>query len=94
MSLRPSSARRREKAAREEERKELIAAVAGNSALGQTMSDKRRAELRNEGKIMFPEDLGIDPATATRDRLSAQTLEDIVEWSHGLYTIPDKFLEK
>ncbi|HIW16344.1 MAG TPA: malonate decarboxylase subunit alpha [Firmicutes bacterium] len=77
-----------------EERKELIAAVAGNSALGQTMSDKRRAELRNEGKIMFPEDLGIDPATATRDRLSAQTLEDIVEWSHGLYTIPDKFLEK
>ena len=36
--------------------------------------------------------LGIDPATATRDRLAAQDLNDIVEWSHGLYKIPAKFL--
>ena len=76
-----------------EERKELIAAVAGQTALGKTMSDERRAELRKEGKVAFPEDLGIDPATATRDRLSAQTLDDIVEWSHGLYKIPAKFKE-
>ena len=75
-----------------EERKELIAAVAGKTALGLTMSDERRAELRKEGKVAFPEDLGIDPATATRDRLAAQDLNDIVEWSHGLYKIPAKFL--
>ena len=74
-----------------EERKELIAAVAGNTALGKSLSEERRLELRREGKIAFAEDLGIDPATATRDRLSAQTLEDIVEWSHGLYKIPAKF---
>lgn len=76
-----------------EERKELIAAVAGQTALGKTMSDERRLELRKEGKVAFPEDLGIDPATATRDRLAAQNLEDIVEWSHGLYKIPAKFKE-
>ncbi|MGI6028282.1 MAG: malonate decarboxylase subunit alpha [Candidatus Heteroscillospira sp.] len=76
-----------------EERKELIAAVAGETALGKTMSEERRLELRKEGKIALPEDMGIDPATATRDRLSAQTFDDIVEWSHGLYTIPDKFKE-
>lgn len=76
-----------------EERKELIAAIAGESALGKTMSEERRIELRKEGKVAFPEDMGIDPATATRDRLAAQDLNDIVEWSHGLYVIPDKFKE-
>ena len=75
-----------------EERKELIAAVAGKTALGLSMSEERRAKLRKEGKVAFPEDLGIDPATATRDRLAAQDLNDIVEWSHGLYKIPAKFL--
>lgn len=75
-----------------EERKELIAGIAGETALGKTMTEERRLELRKEGKIAFPEDLDIDVATATRDRLSAQTLQDIVEWSHGLYTIPEKFL--
>ena len=74
-----------------EERKELIAAIAGKTKLGQSISPERIAELRKEGKVAYPEDLGIDPATATRDRLSAQTLDDIVEWSHGLYKIPDKF---
>lgn len=75
-----------------EERKELIAAIAGNTALGKTMTEERRLELRREGKIALPEDLDIDPATATRDRLAAQDLNDIVEWSHGLYKIPKKFL--
>ena len=72
---------------------ELIAAVAGQTALGKSMSEERRLELRKEGKVAFPEDLGIDPATATRDRLAAQNLDDIVEWSHGLYKIPAKFKE-
>ena len=74
-----------------EERKELIAAIAGKTKLGQSISPERIAELRKEGKVAYPEDLGIDPATATRDRLAAQDLNDIVEWSHGLYKIPDKF---
>ena len=77
-----------------EERKELIAAVAGQTALGKTMTDERRNQLRKEGKVALAEDLGIDPATATRDRLAAQNLEDIVEWSHGLYKIPEKFKVK
>ncbi len=74
-----------------EERRKIIAAVAGDTPIGHTITDKEIKELRAAGKVMFPEDLGIDPSEATRDRLCAQTFEDLVEWSGGLYKIPAKF---
>ena len=39
-------------------------------------------------------DLGIDVATATRERLAAKNIMDLVEWSGGLYDPPAKFLPK
>jgi malonate decarboxylase alpha subunit len=40
---------------------------------------------------MFPSDLGIDVNTATRDWLAAQTIDDLVTASGGLYVPPAKF---
>ena len=76
-----------------EERKKLIAAVAGDTPIGHTITDKEIKELRAAGKVMFPEDLGIDPSEATRERLAAKNLQELVEWSGGLYKIPEKFLK-
>ena len=73
------------------ERREIIAAVAGDTPVGHTITDKRIRELRDEGKVMFPQDLGIDPSEATRERLAAKNMKEITEWSHGLYHAPDKF---
>jgi len=41
--------------------------------------------------VMFPSDLGIDVNTATRDWLAAQTIDDLVTASGGLYVPPAKF---
>jgi len=71
-----------------EERKKLIAAVAGDTPIGRTITEKEIKELRAAGKVAFAEDLGINPSEATRERLSAKTMQDIVEWSGGLYKIP------
>lgn len=75
----------------QEERREIIAALAGDTPVGHTITDKRIKELRFEGKVMFPEDLGIDKSEATRERLAAQNMKEITEWSHGLYKAPPKF---
>ena len=40
---------------------------------------------------MFPAELGIDVATATRDWLAAKTIEELVAASGGLYAPPAKF---
>jgi malonate decarboxylase alpha subunit len=40
---------------------------------------------------MFPSDLGVDVATATRDWLAAKTIHDLVTASGGLYAPPAKF---
>ncbi len=74
-----------------EERKKLIAAVAGDTPVGHMITDKEIKELRAAGKVMYPEDLGIDPSEATRERLAAKNMQDLVEWSGGLYKIPPKF---
>ena len=74
-----------------EERRKIIAAVAGDTPVGHTITDKEIKELRSAGKVMFPEDLGIDRSEATRERLAAKNMDDLVEWSGGLYKIPAKF---
>jgi malonate decarboxylase alpha subunit len=74
-----------------EERKKLIAAVAGDTPIGQTITKAEIDKLRSQGKVQFAEDLGIDPAKATRDRLSAKTMKDIYDISGGLYHAPPQF---
>ena len=74
-----------------EERTRLIGAVAQGTPVGEYADQALVESLRKAGKIALPEDLGIDPATATHDRLAARSLEELVEWSGGLYDIPDKF---
>ena len=74
-----------------EERKKLIAAVAGDTPVGRTITDKEINELRAAGKVQFPEDMGIDRSEATRERLAAKNMKEITEWSGGLYKAPPQF---
>ena len=73
------------------EKTQMLAAVAQGIPLGEYAGPAAIDQLRKAGKIALPDDLGIDPAKATRDLLAAKSLEDLVEWSGGLYEIPEKF---
>lgn len=74
-----------------EERRAMVAAVAGITDIGLGVDVKRVAELRREGKVVFPEDMGIRRTDATRSLLAAGSVSDLVEWSDGLYNPPAKF---
>lgn len=74
-----------------EERRAMVAAVAGITDIGLGVDAKRVAQLRREGKVAFPEDLGIRRTEASRSLLAAGSVADLVEWSDGLYTPPPKF---
>lgn len=74
-----------------ETRKKIVAAVAGDTVIGRSVTQSEIVALRRKGYVAYPEDLGIDPNTATRDLLAAQSLEDLVTWSKGLYHIPERF---
>jgi malonate decarboxylase alpha subunit len=74
-----------------EERRAMVAAVAGITDIGLGVDAKRVAQLRREGKVAFPEDLGIRRTDASRSLLAAGSVADLVEWSGGLYNPPAKF---
>lgn len=74
-----------------EERRKIIAAVAGDTPVGHTITTKEINDLRAAGKVAFPEDLGIDSSEATRERLAAKNMKEITDWSDGLYKAPPKF---
>ncbi|MDN6651428.1 MAG: malonate decarboxylase subunit alpha [Enterobacterales bacterium] len=74
-----------------EERRAMVAAVAGITDIGLGVDAKRVADLRREGKVAFPEDMGIRRTDATRSLLAAGSVSDLVEWSDGLYNPPAKF---
>jgi malonate decarboxylase alpha subunit len=74
-----------------QEREAALRAVAGNTDFGKQQSPDTTDSLRRRGLVMFPSDLGIDPATATRDWLSAKSIQDLVTASGGLYAPPAKF---
>jgi len=74
-----------------EERRAMVAAVAGITDIGLGADAKRVAQLRREGKVAFPEDLGIRRTDASRSLLAAGSVADLVEWSGGLYQPPAKF---
>ncbi|CAG68592.1 MULTISPECIES: malonate decarboxylase subunit alpha [Acinetobacter] len=74
-----------------EERRDMIAAVAGVTDIGLNHDPKKTQKLRQEGLVVFPEDLGIRRTDATRELLAAKNIADLVTWSDGLYQPPAKF---
>lgn len=74
-----------------EERKQALAAVAGVTQLGRESNGELRDKLRKAGVIAIPEDLKIKRTDAKRSLLAAKSIDDLVDWSSGLYEPPAKF---
>lgn len=74
-----------------EERKAAIRGVAGFTEIGLSADPQETAKLREVGIIKTPVDLGIDIMQANRSLLAAQSVRDLVQWSHGLYQPPKQF---
>ncbi|GIN20481.1 malonate decarboxylase subunit alpha [Siminovitchia fordii] len=74
-----------------EKRREALSAIAGVTPVGLKQSAFKTEELRREGLIAYPEDLQIRRTDAKRSLLAAKNIEEIVEWSDGLYEPPAKF---
>lgn len=74
-----------------EERTAAIRGVAGFTEVGLAADPDETQRLREKGIIKTPADLGIDVAKATRERLAARNVHDLVVWSKGLYNPPAKF---
>jgi len=79
------------KAHSQDERRAMIAAVAGISPIGLTADPAVTMQLRRDGLVAFPEDLGIARVQASRRLLAAKNIAELVEWSGGLYDPPARF---
>jgi malonate decarboxylase alpha subunit len=77
------------RAAGAEERRAALAAIAGATRVGQRVDPKRTASLRERGLVAYPEDLGVARAAAQCSLLAARTIDELIEWSGGLYQPPD-----
>lgn len=74
-----------------EERRQALGAIAGVTPLGCEHDRSLNEGLRRNGLVAFPEDLQIRKTEAVRSLLAAKSIEDLIEWSDGLYRAPDKF---
>ncbi|MCA3188502.1 malonate decarboxylase subunit alpha [Cupriavidus sp.] len=74
-----------------EERRRMIAAVAGVTPIGMRHDPATTRQMRSDGLIALPEDLGVHRAQASRSLLAARSMADLVEWSGGLYSPPARF---
>ena len=74
-----------------EQRRAMIAAVAGVTPIGLRHDPATMQQLRSDGLVALPEDLGVDRRLATRSLLAAKSMADLVEWSGGLYDPPARF---
>ncbi|MGW5890874.1 malonate decarboxylase subunit alpha [Priestia megaterium] len=74
-----------------DERKAALAAVAGVTPIGLRHNQDKVEKMRRDGLVAFPEDLQIRRTEAKRSLLAARSVEDLVEWSDGLYSPPAKF---
>ena len=74
-----------------EERKKALAAIAGDNCFGTSVSYEIISELRAKGTVIYPNDIDINTAEATRDMLAAKSISDLVDWSGGLYEPPVEF---
>jgi hypothetical protein len=61
---------------------------------GSLVDENEVVEMRDKKLVQYPEDLDINIKDATRDLLAAKSMEDLVEWSGGLYKPPARFMEK
>lgn len=73
------------------ERREMIAAIAGVTPIGMEHNPKSTERLQEKGLIALPEDLGIRRSDAKRSLLAAKNIDELVQWSGGLYTPPARF---
>ncbi|MGL4861168.1 MAG: malonate decarboxylase subunit alpha [Enterobacteriaceae bacterium] len=74
-----------------EQRRALVAAVAGVTEIGLKSLPHQVQQLRREGLLVYPEDLGIDRSRASRSLLAAKSMAELVQWSGGLYQPPARF---
>ncbi|MEJ9224755.1 MULTISPECIES: malonate decarboxylase subunit alpha [Priestia] len=74
-----------------DERKAALEAVAGVTLIGLRYNRNKVEKMRRDGLVAFPEDLQIRRTEAKRSLLAARSVEDLVEWSDGLYNPPAKF---
>lgn len=74
-----------------EERRKALAAIAGVTPVGMEVTGEEIKDLRKRGLVAYPEDLGIKVTDASRSLLAAKNIDELVEWSKGLYMPPDKF---
>jgi len=79
------------KADGEEERRQALSAIAGVTSVGLESTAASITSLREKGIVAYPEDLGIRRTDAKRSLLAAKNVQDLVEWSGGLYNPPAKF---
>ena len=72
-----------------EEREQAIRGVAGPTRVEQGRDLRVVENLRDRGVIRRPEDIGIDKRLATRDRLAAHNMKELVDaFGIGLLIIP------
>lgn len=74
-------------------RRQALAAVAGATPVGLRRDERLTDQLRADGLVALPEDLGVDPMLASRQLLAARSIADLVAWSGGLYDPPARFRE-
>ncbi|WPC40473.1 malonate decarboxylase subunit alpha [Clostridium sp. JS66] len=74
-----------------EERRQALTAIAGVTPIGHRNDLEVTEKLRKAGVIAFPEDLKIKRTDAKRSLLAARSIDDLVDWSSGLYEPPAKF---
>lgn len=74
------------------EREKALQAVAGATPFGREISREEICRLRQEGIVAWPSDLDIDVRQANRNLLAAKNMEELVEWSGGLYEPPAEFM--
>ncbi len=73
------------------EREAAIKAVAGDTDLGKEAKPEETADLRRRRIVVTPEDLGIDIAEVNTSLLAANSMDELVAWSGGLYKVPEQF---
>jgi malonate decarboxylase alpha subunit len=72
-----------------EERRAALAAIAGATPIGRAADPQRTASLRARGIVAYPKDLGVSPNAAQHSLLAARSIDQLIDWSGGLYQPPD-----
>ena len=73
------------------DRRAALAAIAGVTDIGRDVDARQVEQLRRDGLVAFPEDLGVEAGLADRSLLAARSIGDLVAWSGGLYDPPPTF---